>query len=139
MGFGHMFFKCAVSYSFGISWVTGYPPSLMEDLHRVCGETNIDLLFYQLIGDGVIIALDLDMVVHMNPGLLPLRIDIGVSRKWSKGGPVQGFEEAFARSGQFFEGSLIKFCDQFTDGAIELMEAEKGDIADSGQVEGDGG
>jgi hypothetical protein len=113
--------------------VTGNPSSLMEDLHGVCGYTNIDLLFYQLIGDGVIITLDLDMIIDMNPGLLPLGVDIGLSRKGFKGGLIQGFKEGFTGPGQFFEGPFIEFCDQFTDGTIEFIEAKKGDMAESGQ------
>jgi len=38
---------------------------------------HIDLLFDELIGDAVVVAVDLDVVVDVDPGLLPVCIFIG--------------------------------------------------------------
>ena len=44
----------------------------MQDLHRRPGQPDVDLGPDELVGDAVVVVLDLDVVVDVHAGLLPL-------------------------------------------------------------------
>jgi hypothetical protein len=52
----------------------------MEDFHDVGTHADVELLADEGIGDGRIVALDLDVVVDIHPSSFPLGIEI-----WSCG------------------------------------------------------
>ena len=64
-----------------------------EDFDGGGGESHLDLLFDQLIRDAVVMAIDLNMIVDIDPSLFPFGKLIGRIGERFQGGLVQGFEE----------------------------------------------
>lgn len=71
VGLGHMGGQSGVAAGSGILFVAGHPFPVMEDLHDGLGDADPDLLVDQGMGNGVEVAVHLDVVVDMDPGLLP--------------------------------------------------------------------
>ncbi len=67
-----------------------HPPVFEEDFHARGCETDIDLLSCQLIGDAVVVAVDLDMVVDIDPGLFPFGILVETRGKRFERGFIDG-------------------------------------------------
>ena len=49
----------------------GHPLAPVQDLHDVFRVTDLDLLADQSIGDAVVVALELDVVIDVDAGFLP--------------------------------------------------------------------
>jgi hypothetical protein len=69
-----------------------------EDFDGGGGESHLDLLFDQLTRDAVVMAIDLHMIVDIDPSLFPFGKLIGRIGERFQGGLVQGFEEGPAGS-----------------------------------------
>src|SRR5271155_2259872 len=54
------------------AYVTGNPLALIEDLHRRLRAARLDLLAHQLIRRAVVVAAKLDVIIQVDPRLLPL-------------------------------------------------------------------
>ena len=52
--------------------MAGDPLALMETLDDGCAVTDVEWLFDQGVGYGVVMPIDLDVIVDMHAGLLPL-------------------------------------------------------------------
>ena len=76
--------------------VRGDQAVLVEDLHGLGREPNVDLAAGQRVGDAVERVLDLDVVVDVDPGLAPLRVLVALGRKPLERRPVQILEPAAA-------------------------------------------
>jgi len=72
--------------------MAGHPSIPKQDLHGAFGESHIYLLFYKLIGYAVVVVVDLDMIVDIDPGLFPFGILVRPLREWLKGRLVKAFE-----------------------------------------------
>jgi len=59
------------------SLVACHASVLEQDFHRGGGKTDIHLFFDQLVGDAVVVVVNLDMVINTDPGLFPFSIFIG--------------------------------------------------------------
>jgi len=64
-----------------------------EDFDGGGGESHLDLLCDQLTRDAVVMAIDLHMIVDIDPSLFPFGKLIGQIGERFQGGLVQGFEE----------------------------------------------
>jgi hypothetical protein len=52
----------------------------MEDLDRAHAGAHVDGLVHEGVGDGVVVAVELDVVIDVDPGRLPLAVDEGLRR-----------------------------------------------------------
>ena len=62
----------------------------MQHLYGLRGEAHVHFLTYQRVGDAVEVAVDLDVVVDVDAGLLPLGVFEGRRGQRLQGGPLQG-------------------------------------------------
>ena len=76
--------------------VRGDPAVLVEDLHGLGRDPNVDLATAQRVGDAVERVRDLDVVVEVDPGLAPLRVLVALGRERLERWPVQILEPAAA-------------------------------------------
>ena len=53
------------------SWMRGHTHVLVEDLQHVAGEPDVHSLVCQGVRDGVVMPVDFDVVVEVDPDLLP--------------------------------------------------------------------
>ena len=72
------------------------PAVLVEDLHGLGRDPNVDLAAAQRVGDAVERVLDLDVVVDVDPRLAPLGVLVALGRKRLERRPVQILEPAAA-------------------------------------------
>jgi hypothetical protein len=86
MGFRHVLQQCGKAAFLITSGMAGHPSILEQDLHCSGSQAHIYLLFYQLIGYAIVMVIELDMVVDIDPGLFPLCIFIPTIRQGSKSG-----------------------------------------------------
>jgi hypothetical protein len=81
MALWHMLFEGGKSPLLITSFVACQSSVLEEDLQRCGSDPDIHLLSDQLIGDRVIMVINLDMVVDIDPGFFPFGVFIGMSRQ----------------------------------------------------------
>ena len=68
--------------------MTGHPPIFEQDFHGGGCEPDIDLLLYELIGNTVVVVVNLDMIVDIDPGLFPFGVLIPARGKGFERGLV---------------------------------------------------
>ena len=73
-----------------------HSPIFEQDLYRGGGEPHIYLLSHQLIGYAIVMAVNLDMIVDIDPGLFPFGVLIPARGKGFECGPVQGLKKVFS-------------------------------------------
>ncbi len=102
--------------------VTGTPCVVVQQLQGVGGHAHIQLLFDQLVGHRVVVAQHLDMIINMDPGVLPLGRGRALAGQGQHGRAVNLLEQIPAATGQFFEGSLVEVDQQIPECSIELRQ-----------------
>jgi hypothetical protein len=107
MGLGHVLgdgggFSGAITPEMG-----GDSSALEEDLHGGLGEPHLHLLMDELIGDAVVMAIHLDMVIDIDLGAFPFGKDEPVRGKRLQGGFFQSVKQDLARGREFFEGAMV--------------------------------
>lgn len=132
MGLGHVGRLGGVGAPLGVSRMRSHAASLEEDLHGVGRDPELHRLFDQLIGHAVVVARQFDVVVDVDPGLLPFGVFVGCLRQRPEGGSVEVLKEASAGAFELLEGLLVELGELFGDGGIELVEAEKATMAKRG-------
>src|SRR5262245_1204048 len=82
VGLGHVSGVGGVTAAEGASAMDGHPLTAVEDLDGGGGQAGVDLLVQERVGDGVVVAVDLDVVVDVDAGGdPPLAIDEGLDGK----------------------------------------------------------
>jgi hypothetical protein len=76
--------------------MTGDAFPLMEKLHHLSTQADVELWLHQHIGHGVVVPCNFDMVVDVDPGLFPLGICVGLRRQWPEGWTVEGLKQLLA-------------------------------------------
>lgn len=107
MGLGHMLFERGMAAFEERTPVTGHPLALVETFHDVGRQSDLHLLLHELIGNAVIVAVDLHVVVDIHPGFFPLGVFVGLFRQWFERGPLHPLEQGPARAGQFLERPFV--------------------------------
>src|SRR5262245_22349055 len=99
VGLGHVRGVGGVAAAEGTAPMGGDPLPTVEDLDGCRGQAGVDVLVQEGVGDGVVVAVDLDVVVDVDAGVdLPLAIDEGLSGQWTQRRLVQALEK-FAAAG----------------------------------------
>src|SRR5437867_4596862 len=110
---------------------------MVSCLHTYCRLTgrkaNLDLLVDVEIGNAVVVAFDLNMVVNVDLGLLPLGKDEGFGGQWFQPRLVEFLKQAGPSGVQLAEATLVELDQQVPNGQVQLGQAVKGLLADSGQ------
>lgn len=116
-----------------VSDVAGHPLALAEQLHRVGRQPGIQLLFDQLVRHRVVVFAYLDMVIDVDPHLLPVRVLVRHSRQGAQGRGVHRLEHAPATSFQLLERPVVQLIQKLPDGLVQLGQTEEGAVAQAGQ------
>jgi hypothetical protein len=88
--------------------VAGDTFPLGEEFHHGGTEADVELLAHQCVGHGVVVAVDLHMVIDVDPGELPLRIFIGLRWQRPERRVVEGLKQRLAGAWQFLKGVGIE-------------------------------
>src|SRR5450756_237330 len=74
---------------------------------------------------GVVVAVEFDVVVDVDPHLLPLGVLVGLLGKGAKSSPLQGLEQRLPAAGQLPEGTLVQPGQQLPDRSVHLLQREE--------------
>jgi hypothetical protein len=74
------------------SGVAGHPAVFQEDFDGSGRQSHIHPFFNQLIREAIVVAIDLHMVVNIDPGFFPFGKLIGQIRERFQSGLVQAFK-----------------------------------------------
>ncbi len=107
--------------------------ALVEDFDRLFGGPDVHFLAAQGIGHAVEVLFKEDVVVDVDPGLLPAGKLVGRFRQGRQGGLVHLGEQFPARLAQMLHLPLVEFHQQFGNGLVELRQAEEGPVPQAGQ------
>ena len=95
-------------------------------------ERVFQFLSHQLIGNAVIVALDLDVVVDVHAHRFPLRQDIALGRERLQRRSVEGSIERGTSTFPLAERTLIQAFEKLGQGLVEIGEAEELFVAQYG-------
>ena len=104
--------------------VSSDPAVLVEDLHGLGRDPNVDLTAGQRVGDAVARMRNLDVVVEVDTRLAPLRVLVALGRERLESWPVQILEPAAAAPFGLLERPLVQRGQQRRDGRAEFAEGE---------------
>ena len=99
-----------------------HAPPAVQALHGGGGETNIELSAHQGVGDGVVVPVDLDVVVDVDPDLLPLGEHVALGGQRAKCRTLKLLEHRAPRPRELAERALVEPFQQPGDGGVELGE-----------------
>jgi hypothetical protein len=107
MRFGHVLgdgggFPGAIAPEMG-----GDSSAFEEDLDGGPGEPHLHLLMNELIGNAVVMAIHLDMVIDIDLGAFPFSKDEPMRGERLQGGFFQSFEQGLARGWEFLKGAIV--------------------------------
>jgi hypothetical protein len=105
------------------------PPPVVKDLDGGLGCTHVDLFLHELMGDTVVVLVELDVVVDVDACFLPDREFVGFLWKRLESRLVQLLEELATRATEVFHLPGVGFVEQLTDGLVQVSQAEEGVVA----------
>ena len=79
----------------------------MEALDGVGGDAHVHLFFDERMGHGVVMAMDLDVIVDVDPGLLPLGVFVRFDGQGRRAGLSSCSNRARRVPGSFLKGRLL--------------------------------
>src|SRR5271168_511368 len=101
----------------------------MEQLHRACRDPRPQLLAQQRVRHRVVMLRDLDVIIEAGPALLPLGVDVGLSRQWLQRWLVQCLKQRATARAEMPGDTVVQRCDTITDRCVQLDEREEPDVA----------
>ena len=102
-----MFFDRGVLMGQIASDMAGHPLALSEDLHGMGGKPDLEFLALQLMGHAVVVIVDIDVVVDVDGGDLPLGVFVGFLRQGQCVGLIEENKELAARLLELAQRSVI--------------------------------
>ncbi len=93
------------------------------DGSRSC--THPDLLTQKLMGDRVIMAMHVDMIIQRHDAQLPFGVDISCLWKGLQGRPIQPGEQIRATGSEVTRDFGIDPCRKFGDGGVQVVQREE--------------
>ena len=114
-------------------WVGGHPSALVVELDRAIGGAQPQCFFYERMGGAVVVILELDVVVDVEPDLTPLRVFVGGVRQRHQGGLVQPLIEIAPRGVHMAHDAGIELMKERDDGFVQLGQMMEGAVAQSGE------
>ena len=105
----------------------------VQTLHGGDGEAHVDLAPDQGVRDGVVVAVDLDVVVDVHTRLLPLGEHVALSGKRAKCRALGLLEQLTPRPRELAERARVEPLEELRDRGVELGEREERAVAQRGQ------
>jgi len=132
-GFGHVFGQGGILAFLVASEVKCHSSVLEEDLDGCRSEADIECFTNELVGDAIIMAGHLDMVIDVNLRCFPIGIGIRFGWKRFESWLIQGFKEELTCGFEFLKRTVVEKFQLFLDGLIEFSEAEESAVSQGSQ------
>ena len=113
--------------------MAGDAPSAVQALHGGGGQAHVELAPGQSVRDGVVVPVDLDVVVDVDPDLLPLGEHVALGGQRAKRRTVELLKQRAPRSRELAERAFVEPFQQPGDGGVELGQREERAVAKRGQ------
>src|SRR5713226_6042163 len=106
----------------------------MEDLDGRRGQAGVDVCVDQRVGDGVVMAVELDVIVDADAGAdPPVAVDEGLRRKRAERGPIQLLEELAPAGAVEAHRPGIEIREELGDAGVEGGEGEEGLVTEASE------
>ena len=102
------------------AYVAGDALAAVDALHGGGGEPHVELASDQGVGDGVVVALHLDVVVDVDPRLLPLGEHVGRGGKGAKRRALDLLEQRAPRARELAERAFVEPLEELRGRGVEL-------------------
>lgn len=106
--------------------VGGDPSAIVEDLDRAAADSHLHRLTRQYVGDAVVVAKHIDVVIDVHARLLPLRVFVTGLGQRREGGAVQRLEETAAGAVDLLEAPIVEKVQETANLPVQLGEGEEG-------------
>jgi hypothetical protein len=113
--------------------MTGDAFPLMETLHHLSTQADVEWLLHQHRGHGVGVPLNFAMAVEVATGLLPRGICVGLRRQWPEGWTVEDLPQLLVCARPPREGAGIECTQKGMDGRVDVSQREAGVGSQPGQ------
>src|SRR5437867_841874 len=106
----------------------------VEDLDGGRGQAGVDVFMNERVGDGVVMAVELDVVVEADASAdLPVAVDEGFGGEWPKGGLVQSPEELAATGPVEPHRPGVEIREELGNPRVERGEGEEGLVTEASE------
>ena len=133
VGVGHVLGDRVEATSSRQARVGGHAVRAEQHLHDARRRPRLDTLADELVGDGVVVVVDLDVVVDVHGAFLPLGHLVAVRRQGPQGGPVQPLVELPPGGAQVLHRAVVDPLEKLPDRLVHLGEAEEGPVPQGGE------
>ena len=131
--FRHVLGNSGVVPAASVAGLTGHALIAVQAFHGVRRHSQVDHLADQRMWHAVEVAGILDVVVDIDPRLLPLGVFVAQHRQRPQRRPIEGLEGRQPRSGQLLERFAVQLHQQAADGRIERRQTEERLLAQHGK------
>ncbi len=107
----------------------GYTLALKETLHGCGGKADFHRAPDQAVRDAVIMAVDIDVIIHVHLGGLPFGEFVTMRGQWPHRRAIDSVKDAGSAAIEFLERAIVQIRQQRADGAIEFGQREEPMIA----------
>ena len=97
----------------------------LKDFDGGGGEASLQLLTGELIGNAVVMPVDLDVVIDVGADGFPIGHHIAFGRQRLKSGPIHFDEQRSASAVAFAKSTMIQLFEQFVDGLVQFRQREE--------------
>jgi hypothetical protein len=107
----------------------------VEDLDGGRGQACVDVVVDERVGDRVVVAVELDVIVDADAGAdLPVAVDEGLRGERAQRGVIQPLEELAAAGAVEPHRPRVEIREEFGDPGIERREREEGLVAEAARI-----
>ena len=108
-----------------VTGMRGDPLPLVETLDGRGGEPGVDDLVHERKRDGVVMPVELDVVVDVDAGRLPLAVDEGLGGQRTEGGTIQALEELAPARLVLPHHAAVEVREQVVDARVQRGQREE--------------
>ena len=118
MALWHVLGHGGVAAASAAAGMAGHAPALVQKFHGIGRHSRLKLLFHQLIGDRVVVPVDLHVVVHVHAHRFPFGVLVGPRRQRPHRRTVQRLEQLTSATGQLLERPRIERLEPLANGLV---------------------
>ena len=125
MGLGHVLGQSCMAVLAVASLVAGHAPVFIEGRDGGGGHAHIEFFAPELVGDAVIVAVHLDVIIDVHGDFFPLGKLITVWRQGPEGRFINGVKQVPAGYLHLLQQPLVEAYQFFGNGPVEFCQREE--------------
>jgi hypothetical protein len=129
MGVGHVGRVGGVLAAAPEAAMRGHPPAFEEEFDGGGAQPDLDALVHQLMGEGVVVVVDDDVVIDVDGGVAPFGDFIAARGQRAQRGTIELLEERPPGDAERPQRPAVEGDEELADRGVELGEAEEAAVA----------